>query len=164
MEASSSNTQLWQALDNKEELLEEKNAEIKESNAATLKQRDRVIKAQLAELESLRAAADEANNTAAALQKSNIRLTEKIGMLFFSSFFSFIESMHIKLGFCFIKQFSLIYWYACRTKYWKNIGKLENKKTREKERKRKISHFLMENFRSSRVSSEIIKGRFDGKD
>jgi hypothetical protein len=82
MEANTSNTKLWEALDTKEELLEEKNAEMKETTAATLKQRDRVIKAQLAEIESLRAGADDANNTAAALQKSNIRLTEKIGMLF----------------------------------------------------------------------------------
>lgn len=80
MEASSNNTKLWEALDTKEEQLEEKSAEMKEATAATLKQRDRVIKAQLAELESLRAGMEESNNTAAALQKSNIRLTEKIGM------------------------------------------------------------------------------------
>lgn len=79
MEASSSNSKLWEALDTKEEQIEEKNAEMKEATAATLKQRDRVIKAQLAELESLRLAAEESNTTAAALQKSNIRLTEKIG-------------------------------------------------------------------------------------
>lgn len=81
MEASSSNSRLWEALDTKEELLEEKSAEFKDATAATLKQRDRVIKAQLAEIESLRAEMEESNNTAAALQKSNIRLTEKVGML-----------------------------------------------------------------------------------
>jgi hypothetical protein len=81
MEASSSNSKLWEALDTKEEQLEEKSAEMKEATATTLKQRDRVIKAQLAELESLRAGMEESNTTAAALQKSNIRLTEKIGML-----------------------------------------------------------------------------------
>lgn len=80
MEASSNNTKLWEALDTKDEQLEEKNAEIKEATAANLKQRDRVIKAQLTELESLRVAAEESNNTVAVLQKSNIRLTEKIGM------------------------------------------------------------------------------------
>lgn len=81
MEASSNNTKLWEALDTKEEQLKEESLEMKEATAATLKQRDRVIKAQLSELESLRVNMEESNNTTAALQKSNIRLTEKIGML-----------------------------------------------------------------------------------
>lgn len=60
----------------------------KESTQATLKQRERVIKAQLSEIESLRAAVDDANSTADALKKSNLRLTEKIGLwLYYISIF-----------------------------------------------------------------------------
>lgn len=79
VEASASNSKLWEALDHKEEQLEEKNTEMKESTANTLKQRERVIKAQLGEIESLRASMEDTNNTTEVLKKSNLRLTEKIG-------------------------------------------------------------------------------------
>lgn len=79
-EANSSNSRLWEALDDKNEELEQQNTDMKQATTATLKQRERVIKAQVAEIESLQASLEQANTSADALKKSNLRMTEKNGI------------------------------------------------------------------------------------
>ena len=66
-------------MDSKDKEIGQQESELRVVNASSLKQREKVIKAQVAEIEELRAGLEQAKVAAAALQKSNLRMSEKSG-------------------------------------------------------------------------------------